>query len=115
MKEADLKLAVTDYLQYAQNQGKLVYLRLNAGDFIEVRGDTRRRVKGCPKGTADLMVIKRGYYECVTILRAIFLELKSAKGKQTKEQAEFQQMIEEQGAEYYIIRSIERLQEVLNV
>ena len=64
MLEKDLKRTVEDYLQYQQNQGKLVYLRLNAGDFIEVRGETRRRVKGCPKGTADFLVLQNHvFYE----------------------------------------------------
>ena len=49
MSEADLKRTVEDYLQIGQNQGKWIFLRLNAGDFIEVRGNTRRRIKGCQR------------------------------------------------------------------
>ena len=49
ISEADLKRAVTDFLEIGQSQGRWVYLRLNTGDFIEVRGKTRRRVKGCPR------------------------------------------------------------------
>jgi len=113
MKESDLKLAVADYLQILQNQGKLVYLRLNAGDFIEVRGNSRRRVKGCPAGTADFVGIM-GACDAYIVDKVFFLELKSAKGRQTKEQLAFQEMVEMQGAQYYIIRNIEELMEVLD-
>ena len=40
--EAELKKTVEDWLQYQQNLGRLMFLRLNSGDFIEVRGNTRR-------------------------------------------------------------------------
>ena len=59
MKEADLKKTVIDLLQYKQNLGELVFFRLNSGDFIEVRGDTRRRIKGCMKGCADILVLRK--------------------------------------------------------
>ena len=113
MKEAELKSAVEEYLQYKQNAGELVYLRLNTGEFIELRGDTRRRVKGCPKGTADLLVLMGagGFVGC---LRVIFLELKSEKGRSSPEQAAFGKLVEMQGCEYHIVRSIEEMEEVLN-
>lgn len=113
MKEGELKLAIEEYLQYGQNQGKWMFLRLNAGDFIEVRGNTRRRIKGCPKGTADFFVLTS--FQCgLWIPRPMFLELKSHTGKQTKEQKEFQEMVTVHCAGYYIIRSVEELMEILN-
>ncbi len=114
MYEADLKLAVEDYLTYKQNAGELMFLRLNAGDFIEVRGSTRRRVKGCPAGTADFEVIKG---DIDTMLRprckVIFLELKSEKGKTTEAQDEFADLVRKQGANYFVIRDVEELCEKL--
>lgn len=125
MKEADLKRAVEDYLQYKQNAGELVFLRLNAGDFIEVRGNTRRRIKGCPKGTADFLVFMKSgemvwgsrgttknplFQNLGRRLKLLFLELKSEKGTQSKEQKEFQEMVENQGASYFLIRSIEEME-----
>jgi len=104
-EEGSLKSMVEDWLQIQENAGKLKHLRLNAGDFIEVRGNSRRRVRGCPPGTADLEVIISG--------RTIFLELKSSKGKQTKEQKEFEHDVKAQGCEYHIVRSFENLQEVI--
>ena len=108
MLEGDLKLAVDQWLQYKQNAGELMYLRLNSGDFIEVRGDTRRRIKGCPAGTSDFMVVVGEPYE--DKIKCYFIELKSEKGKQSPEQRDFQSMVEEQGASYYIVRSIEGLE-----
>ncbi|KKK89499.1 hypothetical protein LCGC14_2732490 [marine sediment metagenome] len=105
MKEADLKRTVQEYLDWGQNQGRWLYLRLNAGNFIEVRGNTRRRVMGCQPGTSDFVVI--------TNISTSFIELKSEKGKQSETQKEFQAKVEELGCYYFIIRSIEKLMEVL--
>lgn len=116
IREADVKRAVDDFLQYGQNQGKWVYLRLNSGDFIDVRGGTRRRIKGCQKGTADFLVLtNNGRFDawnkfyCIPI----FIEVKSPTGRQSKDQIVFQALVEAQGAEYHIIRSVEELQKVL--
>lgn len=114
--EADLKRTVTEYLDILQNQGKLVWLRLNAGDFIEVRGNTRRRIKGCPAGTADIQVIVKWWPQGAPNkweTRVVFIELKSEKGKQSPEQGAFQKIVEAQGASYFIVRELETLQEIL--
>lgn len=118
--ESELKSCVEDYLQVGTNQGKWLFLRLNSGDFIEVRGATRRRVKGCPKGTADFIVLQANLVNAypthvyINCCRTVFLELKSDTGKQTKEQKEFQERAEDHVASYHIIRSLEDLQEILN-
>ncbi len=111
MKENELKTTVADYLQIGMNQGKWYYDRLNSGDFIEVRGDTRRRIKGCRKGTADFLVLQKT--GCWGTPRVLFVELKGDKGRQNEEQREFQHLVEEQGAMYAIIKSVEELEEVL--
>ena len=111
MKESELKHAVEEYLQYQQNLGRLLFLRLNAGDFIEVRGNTRRRIKGCPKGTADLLVLKWSPFLMQPMV--VFLELKSEKGKQSPEQVEFQQVAVQHGAEYYIVYSAAEVMEIV--
>jgi len=115
MKEADLKLAVSDYLQYGTNQGRWYADRLNSGEVIVVAGQSRRRVKLCREGTADFMVIKeyRVWADNSFHCRVIFLELKGDKGKQRPEQREFQKLVEAQGAEYFIVHSIEELEAVL--
>lgn len=105
MLEKDLKRAVDDILQLYQNMGKLLFLRLNSGDFIEVRGETRRRVRGCPKGTSDYYVLKDG--------GSIFLELKGESGRVSAEQKEFAQKVYSQGGDYRIIRNLDELETAL--
>ena len=120
MKEADLKRTCEEFLQIYQSQGKLVFLRLNAGAFITQSGHW---AKGCQKGTADLLVLM-GESCPITfqdkpmnlfISRMIFIELKSDKGRQSADQKQFQSMVEAQGAEYELIRSLEALQEILEL
>ncbi len=122
--EAEVKSAVSDYLTYAMNQGKLWFCRLNAGDFIELRGETRRRIKGAPKGTSDYIVIQGGEVQMVHIIQqkihktqpvafVTFIECKSTKGKQSPDQLEFEEMITKLNCRYFIVRSVEELQEAL--
>ena len=123
LSEAEVKNACEEYLQYAQNQGKLWYCRLNAGDFIEVRGGSRRRIKGAGKGTADLIVIQAGVIQMFHNANKVgdkyllsfvtFVECKSTKGKQEPSQKEFQAMVEKLHCRYAIVRSVDDLQEVL--
>ena len=116
MKEAELKSAVEGYLQYGMNQGKWYFDRLNSGEIVALFGESRRRIKLCREGTADYFVLKWWYPQGApnkgeTIIT--FLELKSEKGRQRPEQMEFQKLVEGQGADYYIIKSIEGLQRIL--
>ncbi len=124
MKEADLKRCVADYLQFGTNQGRWYADRLNSGEVIVIAGQSRRRVKLCKEGTADFYVLiqpslvfrrlKPIGHSDDRYCRLIFLELKSEKGKQRPEQVAFQKLIESQGAEYHLIRSIEDLELVLS-
>ena len=43
----------------------------------------------------------------------IFLELKGDKGKQRPEQGAFQKLVEAQGCEYHIVRSVEEVAGIL--
>lgn len=105
MTEADIKLAVADYLQYKQNAGELYYDRLQSGEFIEVRGGPRRRIKGCRAGTSDFFVIFTPWINP----RIIFLECKGEKGRLRPEQKEFRDLVEAQGAEFWVIRNLDEL------
>ena len=117
--EAQLKHSVSEYLEYGQNQGKWLYLRLNAGDYIETRGTTRRRVKGCAKGTSDFLVIMKTRIPAypthvwVEATRVIFIELKSNTGTVSEEQREFGKLAEFHLAEFAVVRSLEELQEIV--
>jgi len=117
--EADIKRAVDDWLQYKMNAGKLYYDRLNSGSFIEVRGKTRRRIQGCIAGTADFFVLMKTVIPAfpthigVKSVRVIFLEIKSEKGRLRTEQKCFKTLVEAQGSEYYVVRSVEEIAEIL--
>ena len=123
LTEAEVKSGVEEYLQVAMNQGKLWFCRLNAGDFIEVRGETRRRIKGAPKGTADFIVVQYGtiqmYYKAISrgepwpVALVTFIECKSAKGKQSPDQLEFGEQITKLNCRYFVVRSVEELEEAL--
>ena len=118
ISEAEIKYACEEYLQIGMNMGKWVYLRLNAGDFIEVRGGTRRRIRGCPKGTADLVVMQQNYFDIYDEMpwattTVIFIEVKSEKGRWAPGQRAFKKLVEAQGAEYKIVRDVSELMELL--
>lgn len=126
LSEAQVKSGVEEYLQYAQNQGKLWYCRLNAGDFIEVRGETRRRIRGAPAGTADYIVIQGGEVQMVHLIQqrihrthpiafVTFVECKSSKGKTTKEQEEFAEQVRRLNCKYFIVRDVDELQTALGI
>ena len=105
VSEGDIKRAVSDYLQYAQNQGLLYFSRLNSGIAYVKRGNRYYAIQLCEAGTADFFVLKAG--------RVIFLEIKSAKGKLRTEQKCFRTLVASQLAEYYVIRDVSELAEIL--
>jgi len=130
MSESDLQKSICDYLDLV----KIHYLRLNSGDMLKSytpRGQSNPktyRIKGCPKGTADLLVLaskKGSELELLTeepitceILekifpRPIFLECKSEKGKQTPEQKQFESIVKGSGYEYEVVRSLDDVIEIL--
>ena len=116
LSEADLKRAVKDFLQYKMNLGELYFDQLFSGEAIEVRGKTRRKVQGCRAGTADFVVIRKWYpvgapNKAETLVT--FFELKSTKGKTTKEQDEFAKLVRDIGCSYFVVRNLEKLKEIL--
>ena len=127
MLEADVKRAVNEYLQYQENLGNLLHMRLNAGSFIltDTAGNFRRRVQGVKKGTADYVVFQGvGYYlahygqsfefcQPVPGCRVTFIECKSTKGKTTKEQDEFAEEVKRHHCRYFVIRDADEIVEVL--
>ncbi len=115
-EEGDLKATVQDYLQLLENQGKLCYLRLNAGCIVieDDKTGEHRFFTGAKRGCADLLVLRaksmRHYNDSC---RVMFIELKSLKGKLSKNQIEFRELVERQMCEYHIARSFEDVQEIL--
>ena len=60
---------------------------------------------GYVKGQPDLVAIMNN--------KVVFIELKTQKGKQSKEQKEVEQAIKNRGVDYIVIRSLEDLQNYL--
>jgi hypothetical protein len=100
--EAEVKRAIIDYLRAKK------YL------FIPIsnQGQWNKKV-GCytkftgTRGAPDLMV-----YDEVCTNNWVCIELKGTKGRQTKEQKEFEAALQDKGGEYYIVRSINDLQKL---
>lgn len=121
--EAEVKKGVEDYLQYAVNQGKLWFARLNAGDiYIPNKDGSHRLFKGVKPGTADYIVIQGGEAQLVIqkevhrtrpVAFVTFIECKSSTGKQRPDQIEFEQQITGFNCRYAIVRSVAELEEVL--
>lgn len=92
------------------------YLALKKHWFIRINNipvyDTKRKIframpKYTPKGVADILVLRK----TDSLPEVIWLEVKD-KGKQSPEQKEFARGVEEVGAEYHVVRSIDDVQEL---
>ena len=90
--------AVSDYLAYKH----YFFFRINNIGIYDPTKKVRRAMpKHSKKGVADMLVIRHG--------APIFLEFKSAKGKQSEDQKEFEKECKEAGAEYHVIRSVDEV------
>ncbi len=108
MKErTELKQVVETYLAILENQGLLMWDRLNSGSVLVSAGPKKYKVKLCRPGTADYYVLRGG--------QLYFLETKGGKGKLRPDQEEFAFLSSWHGAEYHVIRSLEDLQRVLGI
>ena len=115
ISEDEVKNGVEEYLQFAMNQGKLWYCRLNAGNiYIPNEDGSHRLFKGVKKGTADFLVIHQLLHRTHMIAIVTFIECKSTKGKQRVGQKEFEEQIVELGCQYEIVRKVDDLIEVLS-
>ena len=111
ISETDIQSTIIRYLTVLENQGKLFFNRtnnippVNKNSKGEVVG-FRRLPAGAKKGIPDIWVILQG--------KTIGLEVKTATGRQSKEQKEIEERFKKNGAEYYIVRSLDDVKEVIN-
>lgn len=61
--------------------------------------------KELKKGFPDILVLKDG--------KCIGLEVKTNVGKQSKEQKEMEKLMKEHGADYYVVRSLDEVIEIV--
>lgn len=99
MLEKDIQKTIIDFLRY---YGWLVIKNNTVGIY---KKSTGKYIPSQAVGLADLTILKGG--------RVIMLEVKTAKGKQSDGQIEFQENWKEKGGEYYVVRSVEDVEEII--
>lgn len=97
--ESSLLTACLDYLILLENLGEITHVdRLNSGTIF----NGRRKVRLCRSGTPDaFFILNNGL--------VVWVETKSAKGKQTDAQAAFMVKVKDVGHLYWVIRSVGEL------
>lgn len=81
-------------------------IRRQVRDYLRVKGWFVFHVLqglGCYLGVTDLIAVKDG--------RVLFIELKTARGRQSQHQVKFQADIEAHGGEYVLSRGVDDLME----
>ena len=107
MKESEIQSSIIDYLQILENKGKIFFQRVNNTPVYDPKYKQFRSMpKGSKKGFPDILVIKSG--------KTIGIEVKTATGKQSKEQKDIESKFKKHGQEYYIVRSLDEVIEILN-
>ncbi len=101
MKETEIQATICDYLALK----RYFFWRQNtAPTFDKARNVYRAMPKYAMRGVADIIIIKDG--------KAIFLEVKNEKGRQSEHQKDFEWAAVQAGATYKIVRSIEDVQRI---
>lgn len=111
LQQACVRYFRTQYPQYSKLLIAIPNHAVLSGDASQrARQWKRLEAEGAVTGAADLMLIlpKRNHLLMVeAMMCGCFFELKTATGKQSPAQREFQQQVEAQGYEYVIIKDIE--------
>lgn len=104
--EMTIQSSILDHLLLQQVLGKLFVQRINNTPiYDQERGTYRAMPKGAHKGFPDIFVLKNS--------QAYFIEVKSGKGRQSKAQKEVEGVLVANGAEYYIVRTLEFVMKIL--
>lgn len=104
VSEMTIQSSIIDYLLLEQTKGNLFVQRVNNIPVFD-KDHYRALPKGTQRGFPDIFVLKQG--------RAIFFEVKSGIGSQSTDQIKMQALLEQQGAEYYIVRSVDYVKKAL--
>jgi hypothetical protein len=108
--EAQISRAVMDYLAARH----VFAVRMNSGTTVMVSNGKRRAIHMNAPGTADILVFRKdkSLYNAPRITPC-WLEAKTATGKQSELQKSFQAKVESEGHMYFIVRSVEDVEEAL--
>lgn len=102
-KEKDIERSICDYLRI---KGYFFWKQPSAGFFDTSRKTFREHVSPYVKtGIPDIIVIKEGQF--------IGLEVKSATGRQSLAQSDFERELRAAGGNYFLVRSIEDVDNAL--
>lgn len=107
-REDDLQEACVRWFDHAHaDLSMLLYHCANEGKLTQAQGARRRRM-GVRAGVADLILqMPCGGYGSLAI------ELKTAKGRQSVRQREWQRVYEAHGGKYMVVRSVDEFIEVV--
>ena len=86
---------------FPDERGLLCYNLNNSANKID---GNRNKALGLIKGRADMVYYYKG--------KAVMIELKNARGKQSKDQILWQELLESQGFMYVVIRSLQEFKEL---
>ena len=109
---SEILRTVLERLRWAQNQGLCWFTRLNAGSifasYTNKAGKTKgRRIKLCPEGTPDVIVIQSGDGLGHSIVT--FIETKAKDGVLSEAQKQCRQDVERQGCRYWLVKDADQL------
>lgn len=100
MKESLIQRAILEYLAYVKD---IYFFRSNSGSVVTSNGRFfRTGKKGCP----DIICCYKGLF--------IGFEIKNEKGKQSIFQKDAQIDIEKAGGKYYLVRSVDDVEKIIN-
>jgi hypothetical protein len=99
--EGQIQNAICDYLSL---KGHFFWRNNSIGVYDPVGKRFRSTPKYAMNGVPDIILIKDGFF--------VGLEVKTPKGRQSDNQKDFEKKCKEAGAEYYLVRSIDDVQEI---
>jgi len=102
--EREIQKTIIEYLTYLENLGKLYFFRAGSG---AIKLDNGRYFKTGKPGLPDIIVLIKGMF--------IGLEVKTSNGKQSKIQKEAEENIKKNNGYYFIVRSIEDVENILKL
>lgn len=102
-EEHNIQVAIVQYLRL---RGFEVFAIPNGGRRDAVTG-AKLKAEGVSAGVADLIIL-------LPIGNVLFVEVKTAKGRQSPEQKAFQERVESLGFNYVIWRSVEDAEKFIN-
>lgn len=114
MNEADVKKTCTEYLDYLENLGKLIYIRNNSfiGAITRPNGSKGFIRNGKP-GSPDMFIFCQD--KRTGDAKTLHIEFKAPKvGKLSPEQVKWRDVVVQWGHDWYKIQDVEELKFVLN-